>query len=352
MQKKQRVPQTIDEALYPPIEPFKSGLLNVGDGHEIFYEQCGNPEGKPVLFLHGGPGAGCAPKSRRFFDPKHYMIVCFDQRGCNRSKPSADKDLDAALKCNNTQTLVEDCNRLKEACGVKGPWHVVLGGSWGSTLALAYAETYPSDVKSMVLRGVFTGSEDDIDYLFNNGGMLQFHPEAWERYIQHLRDSAPNAAALEEDLRHPLAAYYRRLKSGDDTKAKNAALEFSIYELSIIKNVTPQEFIDEFCNNPALLIPFATFEVHFMLNHVFLRSGELLDGIAKLAKDTKVRVCHGRCDFCTRPIAAHRMAQRMRLEGLQDVIVNFVPGTGHHDSEVPVAAAMVAATDELRCLGQ
>lgn len=342
------MPGTADDPLYPPIEPFHSGHLDVGDGHQIYYEQCGQRDGLPVLFLHGGPGAGCSPKSRQFFDPCRYHIVVFDQRGCNRSRPSAADDIWAALRANTTQDLVEDCERLRRACGVEGAWHIVLGGSWGSFLALAYAEQHPERVRALVLRGVFTGEQADVDYLFNDGQMTQFHPEAWEAYEGHILDTAASAQEAREDARHLLAAYYRRLTSGDPARAGAAAAAFSTYELSIIKNHTPHEMIEEFLADPRKLIPFSLFEVHFMLHHCFTRSGALLDGVAKLPKDLRVRVCHGRADFCTRPIAAHRMAKAMRAVGIEDVVVNFVNGAGHHDSEAPVGAAMVRATDELR----
>jgi len=342
------MPGSDEDPLYPEIEPFHSGHLAVGDGHELYYEQCGNKTGKPVLFLHGGPGAGCSPKSRQFFDPATYMIVVFDQRGCNRSKPNAADDIWAALKCNTTQDLVSDCEKLRAACKVEGAWHVVLGGSWGSTLALAYAQTHPTCVKSLVLRGVFTGEQSDIDYLFNDGGMLAHHPEAWVAYTKHLSDTAADPASAAEDARHPLAAYYRRLTSNDSAVASAAAAAFATYELTLIKNQPPHEWIKEYCADPQKLIPFTTFEAHYMLHHVFLRSGELLEGCAKLPKDLKVRICHGRADFCTRPIAAYRLTNSLRANGVEDVVMALVNGAGHHDSENPVAAAMVRATDELR----
>jgi len=320
----------------------------VGDGHKIWYEQCGNKAGKPVLFNHGGPGAGCTPKSRRFFDPAYYMIVVYDQRGCNRSTPNAADDIWAALKNNTTQDLVEDCEKLRIACGVSGPWHVVLGGSWGSTLSIAYAEAYPQSVKALVLRGVFTGEQEDIDYLFNDGGMMQFQPEAWEAFAGHIVESAPNPTAAAEDARHILAAYYKRLTSEDEAVKNAAAAAFTRYELSIVKNTVPEQMIADYLAEPKLLIPFSVFEVHFMLHHCFMRSGQLLDGCAKLPKDLKVRICHGRCDFCTRPKAAWRLAQTLRACGVTDVVVNLVSGAGHHDSEEPVGAAMVVATDGLR----
>jgi len=158
--------------LYPPIEPFAATTLAVGSGHTIYYEQSGSPDGIPVLFLHGGPGGGCSARSRRFFDPATYCIVCFDQRGCGRSAPNAADDWKGALLDNNTSTLVADCEAIRGALGVER-WGVVLGGSWGSTLALALAEAHPSRVRSLLLRGVFLFGPDEVDYLFSTGMPVQ-----------------------------------------------------------------------------------------------------------------------------------------------------------------------------------
>eukprot|EP00928_Gymnodinium_smaydae_P080055 TRINITY_DN63859_c0_g1_i1.p1 TRINITY_DN63859_c0_g1~~TRINITY_DN63859_c0_g1_i1.p1 ORF type:complete len:344 (-),score=89.85 TRINITY_DN63859_c0_g1_i1:115-1146(-) len=342
------MPGTINDPLYPEIEPFDSGHIAVGQGHEIYYEKCGNPSGKPVLFLHGGPGAGSNPKSRRFFDPETYMIVVIDQRGCNRSKPNAADDLAAALKHNNTQTLVEDCEVVRKHCGVTGPWAIVLGGSWGSTLALAYAITYPEAMSALVLRGVFTGEQSDIDHAFNSGSMMQHHPEAWEDFAGHIKETASSPEEAARESEHILAAYNRRLNSSDRNVQYAAAKAFTRYELTVIKNDTPKAMIEDFCNTPSLLVPFASFEVHFMLNHVFLREGEILDGCAKLPKNMRVRIINGRCDFICRPVTAWRLYKTLKANGLEDVQINLVNGWGHHDSEEPVGAAMVQATDELR----
>lgn len=340
------MPDTAD-GLYPEVEPYKTGHLAVGDGHEIYWETCGNEAGKPVLFLHGGPGAGSSPKSRRFFDPAVYMIVVMDQRGCGRSRPNACDDIWVALKANNTQTLVEDCEALRKHLGIDKPWEIVLGGSWGSTLALAYAVTYPNSMRSLVLRGVFLGDQCDIDHAFN-GGLAQHHPEAWEAFAEYIKDTAASPEEATRESEHILGAYYKRLTCGDKVKAAEAAKAFTRYELTVIKNNTPEEMIQEFCASPHLLIPFATFEAHFMLSHLFVREGELLENCSKLNKDMKVRIVNGRCDFICRPCTSWRLAKGLKANGLKDVEVNFVNGAGHHDSETPVGKAMVDATDGLR----
>lgn len=165
--------------LYPSIAPFATGYLDVGDGHEIFYEQSGNPEGEPALFLHGGPGGGCGAHSRQFFDPCFYMIVTFDQRGCSRSRPNAAEAWAPAIHCNDTKHLTDDCEKLRKHLHVDR-WYVVLGGSWGSTLGLCYAQAYTASVRSLVLRGVFLFTPTEIDYLFQSGEAFSHHPEAWE----------------------------------------------------------------------------------------------------------------------------------------------------------------------------
>merc|ERR1712113_605015 len=212
---------------------------------------------------------------------------------------------------------------VKKHLGIAGPWHTVLGGSWGTTLGIAYAEAYPDSVKALILRGVFTGEQSDIDHAFNSGGMAQHHPEAWEAFAKHITDSASSPEEAARESQHILGAYYKRLTSGDEKQANEAAKAFTRYELTVIKNNTPQEMIDDFCADPNLLVPFATFEAHFMLNHVFTREGQLLDGCAKLRKDMKVRIINGRCDFICRPVTAWRLAKRMKQYGLEDVQVNF-----------------------------
>ena len=198
--------------LYPDIEPFDHGMLPVGDGHTLYYEQCGNPHGKPVVFLHGGPGAGCNAKSRRFFDPKHYRIVLFDQRGSGRSKPHAE------LKDNTTWDLVADIERLREHLGIDR-WQV-FGGSWGSTLALAYAQTHPDRVSELVLRGIFLLRRSEIEWFYQKG-CDAIYPDALEPYLAHI---PPNERG---DL---IAAYHQRLTSDDPTVRLAAAKTWSVWE--------------------------------------------------------------------------------------------------------------------------
>ena len=199
-------------ALYPPIEPFRTGVLETGDGHLIYWELCGNPDGKPAVFLHGGPGAGCSPEHRRLFDPERYCVLLFDQRGCGRSRPHA------SLEHNTTWDLVADIERLRSLTGFER-W-LVFGGSWGSTLALAYAQTHPARVSELVLRGIFTLRRAEVLWYYQEGASWLF-PDLWEEFV------APIPLAERNDL---MAAYRQRLVGADRAEQLAAALAWSLWE--------------------------------------------------------------------------------------------------------------------------
>ena len=182
-------PVTYPTGLYPAIEPYEEGMLDVGDGHQLHYDVSGNPDGVPCVFLHGGPGAGCSPRCRRFFDPSFYKIVVFDQRGSGLSKPNAADDLDGSLVENTTPKLVGDIEALRKHLNI-AKWGLVLGGSWGSTLALAYAQQHPTCVSALLLRGVFLFGPDEVEYLFCSGGTFGQNPQAWENYKRFLKDTS------------------------------------------------------------------------------------------------------------------------------------------------------------------
>lgn len=329
--------------LYPEIEPYSTGFLDAGAGHQVYYEESGRPDGIPALFLHGGPGGGCSPRSRRFFDPSVYRIVCLDQRGCGRSTPNAADDWQAALVDNNTAALVADCEAIRQVLKVK-QWGLVLGGSWGSTLALALAEAHPGTLRSLLLRGVFLFGPDEVDYLFSSGGTFGQHPQAWSAYCRFIEDTSPD---WERERTNLLGAYYQRLTSGDLAMQKAAASAFVGYELSISKTFVDSALIEEELATPSALIPFALFEVVYMINGGFLRRGQLLDGCGVL-KDhgIKVRITHGRADYVCQPGAAYRLASTLENLGV-DVSLEFVAGAGHSDSEPGLVDAMVRATDSL-----
>ena len=337
-------PATYPTTLYPAIEAHASGLLDVGDGHQLSYDVSGNPEGVPCLFLHGGPGAGCSPRCRQFFDPKFYRIVCVDQRGSGNSVPNAADDLAGSLVENTTPALVEDIERLRTHLGIER-WGLVLGGSWGSTLALAYAQAHPTRVRTLVLRGVFLFGMDEVEYLFCNGGTYGQHPQAWDRYKAYIRDTSSN---WERERTNLLGAYWARLMSDDAATRAAAAAAFVGYELSISKTFVDPAVITEYMGNPKILIPFAVMEVHYMLHGGWLRRGQLLDGAAGMAAHGhRVAICHGRADYVCQPQAAWRLAQALEEAGAA-VELEFVAGAGHSDSEPGLVDAMVRATDGMR----
>jgi proline iminopeptidase len=206
-------PVSYPTTLYSEIESYTSGYLDVGDGHELYYDVSGNPHGIPAIFLHGGPGAGCSPRCRRFFDPSTFRIVIFDQRGSGKSRPNAADDLEGSLVENNTTKIVEDIEKLRVHLNVD-KWGLVLGGSWGSTLALAYAQKHPSHCRALLLRGVFLFGLDEVDYLFSNGGTYGQNPQAWDMYKEYIRSTSID---WETESMNLLSAYWKRLTSDDSS---------------------------------------------------------------------------------------------------------------------------------------
>lgn len=337
-------PAAYPQDLYPEIDPYDTGMLEVGDGHKLYYDVSGNPDGVPVVFLHGGPGGGVSPRCRRFFDPKFYRIVIFDQRGSGKSIPNAADDLDGSLVENNTPKLVNDIDLLREHLGVS-QWGLVLGGSWGSTLALAYAQAHPEHVRNLLLRGVFLFGPDEVDYLFSSGGTYGQNPQAWENYKRFLYDTSDDWPREQTNL---LGAYWSRLTSKNASMRAAAASAFVGYELSISKTYIDQKMIDEVLSTPSILIPFAVMEVHYMLNAGFMRRGQLLDNVAVMAKHGhKVAITHGRADYVCQPQAAWRLSEALRAVGAE-VELEFVGGAGHSDTEPGLVDAMVRATDRFR----
>jgi proline iminopeptidase len=333
--------------LYPEIEPFEEGMLDVGDGHKLYYDVSGNPDGVPCVFLHGGPGAGCSPRCRRFFDPAFYKIVILDQRGSGKSTPNAADDLEGSLVENTTPKLVSDIEALREHLGIDS-WGLVLGGSWGSTLALAYAQAHPSRCKALLLRGVFLFGPDEVEYLFCNGGTYGQNPQAWEDYKRYIVETSDDP---KRELTNLLGAYWSRLTCDDAEVRKAAAAAFVGYELSISKTYIDPAVIEEYMGTPTILIPFAVMEVHYMLNGGFMKRGQLLDNVASMAEyNHKVAICHGRGDYVCQPQAAWRLTEALREKGCE-VELEFVAGAGHSDSEPGLVDAMVRASDRFRDSG-
>lgn len=312
--------------LYDPIEPYDSGHLQVSPVHQLYYEQCGNPEGKPVIFLHGGPGAGLDLVHRRFFDPQAYRIILFEQRGAGRSTPHA------SLDDNTTWHLVEDIERVREHFGVEH-W-LVFGGSWGSTLALAYAETHPERVRGLVLRGIFLGRKREARWFYEEGhGASAIFPEMWEEYVRIIPESERG------DM---IAAYYRRLTSDDASVRVEAAQAWSLWEACALKLIPDQKVIDEF-TEPEMAIAVARIECHYFINNCFFETDNyLIENVDRIRHIPSV-IVHGRYDIVCPFTSAwdlHRAWPEASLE--------IIPDAGHAATEPGIADALVRATDRFR----
>lgn len=318
-------------------EPFSTEHVDVGDGHALYVEQSGNPEGAPALFLHGGPGGGCAPRVRSFFDPAHYRIVLFDQRGAGKSIPNVSDDFAAAMHENTTPKLIADIERIRVHLGVDR-WPVVLGGSWGATLALAYAQAHPDRLEALVLRGIFTFERDEIDGLFRSGRTADHYPAEWERYLAFAKAHRPNVA-------DPLQAYMSMLE--DPELRERAAQEFARYEWSISKVHIDAEEMEKRLATPSAFMPLAACEIVYMLAEGFLPHSLLDHDHLKKLDGIDIRIVHGRCDHVCVPKAAWRLAKGLEAVGVSCEL-DFIAGAGHSDSEPAIAAALRAATDALR----
>lgn len=310
---------------YPEIEPNDSGLLDVGDGQQLYWEESGNRDGKPVVFLHGGPGGGTTPNHRRLFDPSKYRIVLFDQRGCGRSLPHASEP-GADLSANTTWHSVADIERLREALGVDR-WQV-FGGSWGSTLALAYAQTHPERVTELVLRGIFTLRRSELDW-FYEGGAGAILPELWEGFV---------APVPEDERRSLISAYHRLLNDPDPAVHGPAAVAWSRWEASAI-TLLPREDVVSTFTQPEFALAFARIENHYFVNRGWFEPGQLIRDAPKL-RDIPGVIVQGRYDLCTPPFTAwdlHRAWPEAELR--------MIPDAGHAYDEPGILDALIAATD-------
>lgn len=312
--------------LFPEIEPHDHGMLPVGDGHEIYWEVCGNPNGKPAVFLHGGPGGGLAPDYRRYFDPEVYRVVLFEQRGCGRSTPHA-SDPAADMSTNTTWHLVADIERLREHLGID-KW-LVFGGSWGSTLSLAYAQTHTDRVTELVLRGIFTLRKSEIDWFYQDGASHIF-PDVWEEYL---------SVIPEEERGDLVAAYNRRLSDPDPAVHVPAGVAWTVWENSTVRLIPNEAVIAEARADVASAVAFARIENHFFSHGGWFEDGQLIAEAGKLAEIPGV-IVQGRYDVCTPARSAwdlHRTWPEASLEMIGDA--------GHASSEPGIVDALVRATD-------
>ncbi|MBA8795833.1 proline iminopeptidase [Friedmanniella endophytica] len=314
---------------YPPVEPYAEGDLDVGDGHTVHWEECGHPDGKPVVFLHGGPGGGCTPGHRRLFDPDRYRIVLLDQRMCGRSRPHASEP-GADLSANTTWHLVADLERLREHRGIDR-WQV-FGGSWGSALALAYAEQHPERVTELVLRGIFTLRRVELDWYYNGpAGMLQ--PEWRERFLAPLGGPGFPGDAI--------AAYHELLADPDPAVHGPAGVAWTTWEAATLTLERDQELIDAFAD-PTYALAFARIENHFFVHGGWFRPdgpGQLLADVDRLAGIPGV-IVQGRYDLATPAATAWELHRRW-----PDADLRIVETAGHAYTEPGILAELVAATD-------
>ena len=308
---------------YPPIEPYKTGMLDVGDGHSLYWELCGNPDGKPAVFLHGGPGAGISEGHRRQFNPDKYNVLLFDQRGSGQSTPHA------SLENNTTWDLVGDIEKLREMVGVE-KWQA-FGGSWGSTLALAYAQTHPDRVTELVLRGVFLFQQYELDWMYKEGGASQLYPDKWDEFVSVIPESERGGDLIE--------AFAKRLTGPDPAAQLTAAKAWSKWEADIVTLLPHPEVVEEF-TEPDKAIAIARIENHYMANDGWLEEGQLLRDAGKL-KGIPGVIVQGRHDCCTPPIAAWQLKKAW-----PEVELNIVPDGGHLYNEPGVLDGLIRATDK------
>ena len=310
-----------ENKLFPAIEPYDIGFLKKGK-HKIYYEQCGNPKGKPAIFLHGGPGGGCGSLSRRFFNPKKYRIILFDQRGCGRSKPHT------CLEDNTTWHLIEDIESIREILDIK-KW-LVFGGSWGSTLAIAYAQKHPKNVSQLVLRGIFMLRQKELQWFYQYGAS-EMYPEAWQGFLKE----------IPENERDNLIEAYRKIFYGDDEEKKlSAAKAWSKWEASCsFINYNPDAVKDSL--NAEFALAFALIENHYFINKGFLdNENQLLENI-DIIRNIPAVIIQGRYDVVCPPTTAYELHSKWPESELV-----IAPFSGHSAFEKEITHELIKATNK------
>ncbi len=310
------------QPLYPPIKPNRCFHLDVDSTHQLYVEESGSSDGIPVLFIHGGPGAGSSPEDRRFFNPEKYRIIIFDQRGAGRSRPHAE------LVDNTTQDLIGDIEKIRQHLNVS-QW-VLFGGSWGSTLGLLYAQAYPETVLAMVLRGIFLCRSRDLSWFYQEGASHVF-PDYWDKFVE------PIAQEHRDDFIH---AYYQLLTSNNELAKMNAAKHWSFWEGSCATLRPHQEVLDTF-SDPHLALSLARIEAHYFINHAFIEENQILDNMSKL-QGIPATIIHGRYDMVCPLDNAWQLHKRWPGAKL-----HIVRDAGHASRELSIMDALVKACDEL-----
>ncbi len=313
-------------SLYPELEPTQTSFLKVSDLHNLYFEECGNPQGKPVVFLHGGPGAGVTPPYRRFFDPDFYRIILYDQRGAGQSQPYA------CLEENTTWDLIADIERLRLHLGIQR-W-LVFGGSWGSTLALLYAIHHPAAVVGLVLRGIYLGRRWENQWLFQQGASA-FFPDHWQSFLY------PIPPAERDDL---IGAYHRRLTSPDPSICLDAAQHWAAWENSISRLVPEPQPVNPL-HTPEKDLGIARIECHYIINDLFFPTANYLLEQVSAIQSIPTRIIHGRYDLICPVRSAFELAERLPQADLR-----VIPNSGHASLEPPNAQALIQATDDFKQL--
>ncbi|TYB35389.1 prolyl aminopeptidase [Micromonospora sp. AP08] len=306
--------------LYPPVEPYATHRIAVGDGHQLYVEEVGTPDGVPVVFLHGGPGGGLVPAARRFFDPRRYRAVLFDQRGAGRSTPFGE------LRANTTGHLVGDLETIRERLGIDS-W-LVFGGSWGVTLGLAYAQAHPDRVTGLVLRGVLLLRRSERNW-FYQGGLRHLQPDEWDRFV------APIPVAERDDV---LAAYHRRLHGPDEAQARACAVAWGRWE-AVNSSLRPDPGVLAHFTAEEQALPIARILSHYAVHGGFLAESQLLDGVDRIRHLPAV-IINGRYDLCCPPVSAYDLARRW-----PEAELRIVPDAGHSAAEPGIARELLRATD-------
>jgi proline iminopeptidase len=318
----QTSPRDTASGVFPPIEPYRSGQLVVDHIHTLYWEECGNPQGVPVLFLHGGPGAGLSPRHRQFFDPTHYRVVLFDQRGAGKSTPLGE------CRQNTTPLLIDDIERLRELLAVD-QW-LVFGGSWGSTLALAYGQAHPQRCLGFVLRGIFLCTQAEIDWFFD--GIQWFFPKEFERFVADI------PLAERADL---LQAYAKRLFSDDPAQNLHAARTWSRYEGSCLHLLQHPEVADQF-GTDAVALGVGRLEAHYFQHRAFLAEDQLIRNLSRI-RHLPAAIIQGRYDVVCPVRSAWRLHQAW-----PEASFEIIEDAGHAAFEPGTASALVAATERFR----